>query len=372
MNRFVPFILFLVCFDVLFGETPEKKSVTIQQELSSPLEEPSITQPKTVTLLFAGDSHFEWGIKQLQKKEGFDSPIEMMEPLFRSADFRILNLETPVSASPDPLPGKAYVFAAEKSQIRLLKRLNIDLAIIGNNHIMDFGSAGLRDTQSLLLDQMIATAGAGDDRENALSPFRFTLNGIQFALLSFTNTGPKEQYSTGKNAGVVSISDSTLNQIKALKREVDHIIVSIHWGNEYSMSPDEEQRSLARKIIRYGATAVIGHHPHVPQGIEQTGGGVIVYSLGNFLFGSKHTYQSDNMVVKIHFDVQSKKLNAIQVYPINGIYSKYGHKPAVIKEQRARDFWKFFYVQYRELNPSIKRPMEIQDDGSVLLPIEQD
>lgn len=330
---------------------------------------PFISTP--VSILFAGDTHFEWGIRKLTKEKGYKYPAAEMKSLFLGFDFRILNLETTITNYTESAETKSYIFRSEPESISLLDYLGINLAVLGNNHTMDMGKIGLDDTISNLREYGISSVGAGKNLSNAVSPYYFSLRNITFAVLSCSEIGTDSLFAKENSPGVCLLNSKLYNAIHEAKNKADHVIVSVHWGLEYDPLPQPKQSSMARAFIDAGASVVVGHHPHVPQGVELYKNGVIVYSLGNFLFGSYNYYQTDNYIAGFLFNSITKKLETLQIIPINGRYYKYGHRVNVIQNERAESFWKRFLVMNSLLNKN-NFLITIQKNGIGNISIEGD
>jgi len=305
---------------------------------------------KPIDILFAGDTHFEWAISEMQNKNSVNYPVEEVREVFLESDFKILNLETTISNKAKPVNAKSYVFRSDISNAALLNYLGINLAVLGNNHTMDMGLDGLSDTITSLQMQGIPSTGAGLNFNDAISPFYFNLRGTSFAVISYNAIEEKQSTSFDSSSGSATLTPAIYNQIARVKKTVDHVIVSAHWGIEYSPRPEKQQIKIAHSMIDSGATAVIGHHPHIPQGIEFYKNGIIAYSLGNFLFGSINHYQTDNFLLKLLFHPEKKIFEGVRIYPITGDYKKFGHKLSILKSDKSENFWKRFYTQCYELN----------------------
>ena len=309
------------------------------------------------TLLFAGDTHFSWGIADLQKDSGFLSPIEEIISVFEEANFRALNLETSLTDQGSPLPNKTYIFHDNVTNITLLHALRINLAILGNNHSMDMGKKGLIRMLQILKQEGIGTVGAGKDRQEARKPYRFRIGKRRYAIFAFTRIGAKNIYSTASRAGAAD--RVILQEIEELSKRA-RVILSIHWGREYFQRPSTQQVLLARKLIRKGASAIIGHHPHIPQAIEVYGKGVIVYSLGNFLFGSRNEHQRDNIISLLDFSKKTGCLARIRILPIKGHYKKRNFSVRPLSSSESRRFWLDYYAMIEKHSPSTAQLLQFQ------------
>ncbi len=179
------------------------------------------------------------------------------------------------------------------------------MACIANNHVFDYGPDGLFDTISYLDSAGIAHVGAGRNEREAYAPAVFAISGVKVGLLAFYGGG-EAPGASGSKPGVARRELARIRRsISALRDRVGYLVVVLHWGTEKAILPDQGQQSLARSIIDAGADAVIGHHPHVLQGIEVYGKGVIAYSLGNFIFGGNSRSTYDTGVFEIRLGVGS-------------------------------------------------------------------
>ncbi len=309
------------------------------------------------TLLFAGDTHFSWGISDLQKRSGYLSPIKRVISIFEEANFRALNLETSLTDQGSPLPNKAYIFHDNVKNIPLLHALRINLAILGNNHSMDMGEKGLIRMLQILKKEGIGTVGAGRNHQEARKPYRFRIGKRRYAILSFTRVGAKSIYSNSSRAGAAD--RVILQKIRELSKQAK-VILSIHWGREYFQYPSNQQILLARRLIRNGASAIIGHHPHIPQSIEVYRKSVIIYSLGNFLFGSRNEYQRDNIISFLDFSKQTGRLERIRILPIKGNYKKHSFAVRALSFSESRRFWINYYAMIKQHSPSTAKLLQFQ------------
>ncbi len=243
-----------------------------------------------VTFMAVGDVMLGRHIAKVMKKSGSDVPFEQIVPTLHSADIVFGNLEAIIAADTDKLsyPGKPYNFHASKEAAPALKKAGFTALCLANNHALDYGPAPLAGTRKLLAEQGIVTFGSGTNIAEARSPAIITKNGIRFGFLGYGTAHAKSVYATDKKAGIAPIRPQDIQKdIKALRDRVDVLIVSLHWGIEYDSLPSKKQRALAHSIIDWGADLIVGHHPHVMQGVELYKGKVIAYSLGNFIFDQK-------------------------------------------------------------------------------------
>jgi hypothetical protein len=165
--------------------------------------------------------------------------------------------------------------------------LELDVALLANNHAYDCLEAGFENTTAFLCTHGIEWLGAGRSPEEAARPLMMERGGVRFGLLDYVaaDTHP----SIPQNAGVAVNQlepPRVFRDVDALAERCDVVLVHLHWGVDFMGYPTPAQRRFARELIDRGASVVIGHHPHCLQGHERWGEGHAFYSLGNFLFGS--------------------------------------------------------------------------------------
>jgi poly-gamma-glutamate synthesis protein (capsule biosynthesis protein) len=192
---------------------------------------------------------------------------------------------------------------------------------VANNHIMDYGVRGLEFTKSFLSKANIQHVGAGLDIEKARHPVIIRKRGMSVGFIAYAKNG---KHSAGDNLpGAVPINRSIIAvDIQRLKTKVDFIVVSLHFGMIYTDYPVPEDQDLSRFIIQQGANVVIGHHPHVLQGVEYFEHGVILYSLGEFIFdptvGNIYSpvardIRCESLIAEIILENRNASLNLIPV-----------------------------------------------------------
>ncbi|PTL79573.1 CapA family protein [Vitiosangium sp. GDMCC 1.1324] len=234
-----------------------------------------------VTVSAAGDLHL-----------GTASSESHVAPLSRllQGDVRFVNLEGPLTKSgresglaEDGTPTGPLRFNAPPVAAKWLKG-RVDAVSLANNHALDQGEQGLAETVSLLREQGIQSATGTTDAELERRGRRIRL--IARAL--------PESWSPEDESALESRVRET--------REAGPVLVSLHWGRAGALLPTEDQRRLAGRLIDAGATAVLGHGPHTPQGIERHGRGIIAYSLGNVAFACGCTEERDAYVLRFRID----------------------------------------------------------------------
>ncbi|MHB9143775.1 MAG: CapA family protein [Symbiobacteriia bacterium] len=240
----------------------------------------------TLTLAFVGDILLADRIGDLVDREGVDAPWGDVGPVLRQADLAFGNLETSLGEGGRPQVGKAFTFQANPDALLGLTHAGIDAVSLANNHVLDYGVTGLQQTLEQLDRDGVAHTGAGADQAAAFEPVIRDVGGVGIGFLSLSRVVP-EGWAAGPNrAGVASVYSETaaLRVVRETASRTDIMVVAIHWGDENQRLPQAPVQKLAHKLVEAGADLVIGHHPHVWQGLSAYKGALIAYSLGNFVF----------------------------------------------------------------------------------------
>jgi len=244
-----------------------------------------------VTFVAVGDIMLGRHIGKVISRKGNPSPFEKIRPVLQKSDILFGNLESVIGENytvPN-FQDKPYNFIAHPRVVGILKGAGFSVLSLANNHAMDFGAGALSETRRLLKEQGIADFGAGTNINDARRPTELSRGGLRFGFLGYGVAHSREAYATTQRAGLAPFVMEEIQQdIQDLRKRVDVLIVSLHWGIEYETAPSGQQRAEAHQIIDWGADMIIGHHPHVLQGVELYKGKLIAYSLGNFLFDQKH------------------------------------------------------------------------------------
>lgn len=244
-----------------------------------------------VELLFAGDVYLSDHVMEAYRNAGSISGVVSEGYLedIASADYFTVNEEFPFSSGGKQAEDKQFTFRVSPDNVTMFREMGIDLVTLANNHTLDYGTEALLDTITTLDDAGIRHVGAGADLQHAEEFVTVSIKGKKIAFVGATRVIPEPEWAAGESSpGVFSAYEDAelLKKIKDAKEQADFVVVYVHWGEERKESPNEVQQTLAHNIVSAGADLVIGAHPHVLQGIEYYNGVPIVYSLGNFVFGS--------------------------------------------------------------------------------------
>ncbi len=242
---------------------------------------------QSLKAIFAGDLCMRGLEGRLSQAASSRQILAGIQPLLDQADLRLVNLENPLFAAgaAQPIAKTGPNLEGRPEDVAFLKAGGFDCASLANNHLGDFGPAGVLRTLEILEENSIAYTGGGQDIEAAYQPWLVGKNGIRLAVLAVAeNEFGGADY---KKAGSAGFALGRLTKaIKSASREADHVVVVSHGGNEYNPLPSPRVVERYRLLIDCGASAVIGMHPHCPQGWEIYQGCPIVYSTGNLLFKS--------------------------------------------------------------------------------------
>lgn len=202
---------------------------------------------------------------------------------FEQADLVIANLECPLTESGNRIKKSGPHLKSSPESAIMLKRAEIDLVTLANNHLMDYGEEGFKDTLSTLEKLGIGWVGAGANSSEASRVKYVDIDNTRLGILNFTAT----EFSTAgqRTAGANRLGAvEAFYQIREARLNSDFQLVIIHGGIEHYSYPTPAQQKLYRFIADLGVSAVVGHHSHCPGGYELWGGVPIFYSLGNFIF----------------------------------------------------------------------------------------
>ncbi len=282
-----------------------------------PVNRAFATQPDSLLVIhFAGDvvfaNHFENYVGNR-----FDYPFKRF-PEFSAADISMVNLENPLTTA-SIASEKPFVFKAKPVYVQVLQNGGIDIVTLANNHMYDYKEAGLLETIYHLDKAGIFHVGAGKNEKTARSAVIFHKKGLRLGFLAYYGL----RRHSGCHPATADSAGTALRHLKyiradirALRDSVDFIFVNFHWGLEKEHIPQDEQIWFAHKTIDYGADMIIGHHPHVLQGIENYKGKYIAYSLGNFIFGGNSRRHESTAILHVSINTQTHTIQQVSILPV--------------------------------------------------------
>lgn len=234
------------------------------------------------------------------------SPFAGVSNVTSRVDMLLINFENPATSREEALKPD-IPFKCNPNYVVLARANNNTVAALANNHVCDYGIEGMRDTFKALEEENITYLGAGNTEDEAHQGITQEIKGRNITILNYMDSDNFAEYSyevlpyaNGTHPGYSAYdSDDAKKQISEANASGNFVLVFMHYGNEYSTSPNEAQTNISHELIDYGADVVIGSHPHVAQGIETYKGKPIFYSLGDFIFDLEADGTLDNYFVEI-------------------------------------------------------------------------
>ena len=256
----------------------------------------------TLNIVFTGDILLDRGVRRVINQHGVDHLFsEGIDSVFRSAQIVVGNLECPATKIEAPV-FKRFIFRAEPEWLGTLRQHGITHLNLANNHAIDQGREGLMDTRKNIIAAGMVPIGAGTTMQEASEPVLLASAPRKVWLVASLRLA-LENYAYLPDKPCVSQEpmDSLLQRVHRL-RQADStavIIVSLHWGGEHTLKPVPRQRHEAHQLILAGADALVCHHTHTLQTIEQFKGKPIYYSIGNFIFDPTKPLNSKACIVRL-------------------------------------------------------------------------
>ena len=258
---------------------------------------------ENVSIAVTGDVMFARNMPGVLSQDS--SPFSGVSDVISNVDLLLINFENAATTSGDALKGDVPL-KCDPSYVPLAKANNLTVAALANNHAYDYGKTGMEDTIKNLKDAGITPMGAGNSEDEAHKAVVNDVNGRKITILNYMDSENFAEYSqdvmpyaNGSNPGYSAYDSEDAKKQIGENNDSDLIIAYMHYGNEYSNSPNENQIRISHELIDYGADVVIGSHPHVTQGIDMYNGKPIFYSLGNFIFDQSNEATHTAYFVKL-------------------------------------------------------------------------
>ena len=219
--------------------------------------------------------------------------------ILNDADYRIFNLEVPLTDVCSPIDKCGPNLIAPTSTINGYKSVGVDFVTLANNHILDQGEQGLRSTCDLLRKNNIAYCGVGNNLSIAKAPYIFKFDGKKIGIYACAEH--EFSIATEDSAGANPFDPlESFDHVSALSQEADYVIVLYHGGKEHYRYPSPNLQRVCRKFIKSGAGLVVCQHSHCIGCEEKYLGGTIVYGQGNFLFDdSESIFWQTSLLIKV-------------------------------------------------------------------------
>ena len=284
----------------------EEKQEQVQEAQEKEPEKVSLTISAAGDCTLGTDEYFYYPTSLPAKYEEEQDPgyfFQEVEPIFSQDDLTIVNMEGTLTQETARKENEIYAFKGDEEYAQILTEGSVEAANLANNHSYDYGEKSYTDTIQALEDVGISTFGY--DRTAIVD-----VKGVKVGLLGTYELDVHED-----------CEEDMIENIQSLQEQGAQIIIaSFHWGIERANIPNEIQVDLAHSAIDHGADLVLGHHPHVLQGIETYKGKNIVYSLANFCFGGNSSPSDmDSMIFQQTFTLEDGELiedNVTNVIPV--------------------------------------------------------
>jgi len=298
----------------------ETKQEVVPETKPEPVKETTIKISAAGDFTLGSDESFNYSSSFIKAANDNGLPyfVKGLDNIFINDDFTTVNLETTLTNATQKAV-KTFRFKGDPSYAKILELGGIEAVNLANNHIHDYLDQGYQDTLTSLEKQNIGYFGYDHK-------YITTVKDTKIGALGYEGWSDTQE-----------IRNQVENDIKELRAQGAQIIlVHYHWGSERHYVPDHSQQSLARFTIDSGADLILGHHPHVVQGIEEYKGKFIVYSLGNFMFGgNRNPSDKDTFVFQQTFHLKNgvlsdtKEINVVP-FSISSVSSKNDYQPTLL------------------------------------------
>ncbi|ATW23779.1 CapA family protein [Candidatus Formimonas warabiya] len=295
----------------------------IKEEEETPVAVPEVIVPE-ISLIGVGDVMLARKLDRLISRHGMEYPFQQTRELLASADIAFANLESPLSDQGKKIEGKGIWFRGNPKNVQALSQAGFDVISVANNHALDYDSPAFLQTLEILQGAGIKPVGGGKDIEQARSPVIMDVQGIKVAFLAYSEMAdmiwsakhPRKLKATEDMPGIAPLVVEQIEEdVEQIKNEVDYVMVSLHWGEEYQYLPQSYQQEIAHQLIDAGVDVVLGHHPHCLQGVELYHQGLIAYSLGNFVF-DQNQMEKTKQGLLLHLKLDPTKILSAELLPI--------------------------------------------------------
>jgi len=321
----------------------------------------SIKSNPGISLAAVGDVMLGSWVIPVLAEHGADYPFKKTYRYLETADVAIANLEAPFTEDTVAFE-KKFNFKVPPKYARGLLSGGFDVVTLANNHIMDFGEGGLLSTIQTLDRIGIKHCGAGQDLHEAHQPAVIESNGKKIAFFGYSMTFPTEFYARKDSSGTAYPEPELMQHaLEVWENFVDFTVVSFHWSAEKRDTPKDYQTYFAHLAIDSGADLILGHHPHVLQGIELYKNRLIAYSLGNFAFGSYSKNAVDSIILKVYLNDDG--LQYAQCIPINVDNREIEFQPALLNGKRKEAV----LSNLSKLSLDLNNGRNILDDSGIIL-----
>ena len=283
---------------------------------------------RTIKLLFLGDFLLSGQfVQQAQTDPGWNPFTDpTLAALIQRHDIVVGSLDCTLVGKGRTIEGDRIILKTDSLALAALRKLNVSVVTLATNHAFDFGADGFEETQMQLSRLSVLTVGAGKGEAEAYAPVLVQVSGLRLACLAAADLATSAVGAGPGTPGVASLFpvEQLEAQVRSAKSNSDLVFVLLHWGTEWYRLPAPEQRSIARRLVRAGADAIIGNHPHVIQAFEYVEQRPVFYALGNAV--AADVPQSAGCMLKqlrpnleslaVSIGVSTGELRALQVWKL--------------------------------------------------------
>jgi poly-gamma-glutamate capsule biosynthesis protein CapA/YwtB (metallophosphatase superfamily) len=292
---------------------------TAGEFIQAPEEQQEATDAATPTLSLGvgGDVTFGLAVADLIAQSGPAYPWTEVSPLFGLYDITAVNLEGPLCSNASPGTSQTSLdLRGDASNAAPMAEAGIDALCLANDHIMDYGVAGLEETLSVLGTLNLGAFGAGSGASTAQKPLVIEAeNGASIALLSLSDVSSPASAADEDTPGISEASLETIGEmVGAAAQDAHYVAVFVHWGEVGSADVTPRQREIAAACVAAGADLVVGCHPHVVQRIEVISGVPVIYSLGNLVYSSESEAGKNAIFAGCRFS--EGRLTSLEIIPL--------------------------------------------------------
>jgi len=338
--------------------TPITVETTIFINTPAPATSPTASA-NAFTFLWAGDTLLDDAAQPLLDEHGYLYPFEYLDG-YLEADCSILNLEGPITTLTEPWdPTQRWSYNANPLSAEALASMGFDAVSLANNHSLDRGEQGILDTFANLQNNGIVAFGAGVNVQQARKPvFIQTIYG-KVAVIGFSQKYLDRRTAKSNQAGNLILSADNIREgyENARAKGAARVVAFVHWGENYAAVNDDQER-WAQEFAYMGYDLVIGHHPHMVQRVDFIGQTPIVFSVGNFIFGSEGRFTEEfpgyGLLVKSELTDQGFTRLLFTCLQTDNDIVKYQPRPCTPQQSIAL---------LKQLHPR----MELLDDGTGVL-----
>jgi poly-gamma-glutamate synthesis protein (capsule biosynthesis protein) len=308
----------------------------------------------SLSLLAFGDVNLGRAVGQELLKGNLDYPFAECKHLIESADIVFVNLESQLSDQGGITQHPKYnlIFSGPPEGAEALRRAGITVVSTANNHAFDYGMKGVGETIDFLVGAGIRYVGTSKDSTRLFPSVIIQKNGIRVGFVAYTEFVNMKR---GWDGRIATFDDAKAREeIERLRPNVDVIVASYHGGDEYVDRPKKATLRNLRFLADAGANLVIGHHPHVPQGIERYNGKLIAHSLGNFVFYQPQKYWTQRgigLLARVEKTALTARIADVRILPVSA-----GKQPSFLSSELER---KLLFDRLRKLsNVSLQQETE--------------